>query len=623
MTASPSTTEPQAAEPIANRRGDDPPAPDRPVDSEPGERRGRRRLLVGSVFVLATAAMLRRTPGELANRLPGNLGDSPLVMWMLRWSTHGLLHDPRHVYNANIFWPYPHTLAYADSMLSIGPVYSVLYEITGKWAFAWNLLWLGMILLNLGATYSLTRWLTGRSDVAIFAGLAVGFSAFVFNNAGHPQLEIIGLVPLGFLLLFKLLERPRLTTAIFLGVVNVIIALGALYIAAGYVIALFVMVVGFAVAVRGRIDRRVLGCLAVAGVISLIAAPSVIPYHDVQTTLGRRPLVPEWGLRPRDIVRPAVGSYLFKATLSKDTDPASGERHLFPGFTTLGLAAIGLGALIFDIRRRRRSDRDSPSQAPSRSGGRSEAELAPPPERRKFLILLVIEGAVIGALSVGAVGNGAPTPWRLAYHYISPLSGVRVPARLASFSILSGAVLAAVGLAAILRRVRTPAIRWGITAAVCLLLLAELAAPVPYTHIPDDAATLAVYHTLSHRPAGAVVELPIYDPGTDSRDWAFGEPSRMVWSTIDYHPRVNGYSGALSPTYYADTALIQTLPAPAALARLKQMQVRYLILHLGVQTGITMFTDAEAQSIISGLPTATVDRYGPNYLVDLGQPQNP
>jgi hypothetical protein len=94
----------------------------------------------------------------------------------------------------------------------------------------------------------------------------------------------------------------------------------------------------------------------------------------------------------------------------------------------------------------------------------------------------------------------------------------------------------------------------------------------------------------------------------------------MVWSTIDFHPRVNGYSGSLSPTYYADTALIQTLPAPAAVARLKMMKVRYLILHLGVQTGITMFTDAEAQAIISGLNTVSVNRYGPNDLVDLGPP---
>ncbi|MDQ6613996.1 MAG: hypothetical protein M3083_04430, partial [Actinomycetota bacterium] len=241
------------------------------------------------------------------------------------------------------------------------------------------------------------------------------------------------------------------------------------------------------------------------------------------------------------------------------------------------------------------------------------------PQRKRFAVLLAVTGAIIGLLAVGALASGAPTPWRLAYDRIGPLSGVRVPARLASFSILVGAVLAAVGLATILQRIGRPAARAAVTAIACLVVLAELAAPVPYTHIPDDPATLAVYHALSHRPSGAVVELPIYDPGMDITDWAYGEPSRMVWSTIDYHPRVNGYSGYVSPTYYADTALISTLPAPAALAKIKSMQVRYLILHVGVQTGISMYTEAQAQAIINGLPPAMTNRYGPNYLVDLGR----
>jgi hypothetical protein len=565
------------------------------------------------VFAVATMAMLRRTPGELANRLPGNLGDAPLVMWILQWGGHGLRHNPIHVFNGNIFWPYPHTLAYADSMLSVAPAYGLLYGITGKWALAWNLLWIGLIGLNLGATYCLTRWLTGRTDVAIFAGLAVGFSAYVFNNAGHPQLEVIGLVPLGFLLLFKLFDRPRMTTAVLLGVVNVAIALGALYVATGYAIAVVVILVGFAVSVRARPPRALLACLAVAGLITMIAAPSVIPYRDVEKTFGRRPLSPEWGLRPRDIVRPAVGSYLYK-TLSHDTDQGSGERHLFPGFLTLGLAAVGAVALVVDRRRRPRGRHRA-------GGGEGDVVRGVPPDRRRYVVLLVVAGAVIGVLAVGAIGTSFPTPWRVVYDHVEPLSGVRVPARLALFSILAGAVLAAVGLMAIMQRISRPAVRVAIAAIASVLLLVELAAPVPYTHIPDDPATLSVYHAMSHRPTGAVAELPIFNPGQSVNDWAYGEPARMVWATIDYHPRVNGYSGYVSPTYDSDAAIIRTIPAPAAFAKLRSMDVRYLILHVGVQTDIMMYTEDQARSIIAALPAgATVDRYDANYLVDLGKP---
>jgi hypothetical protein len=95
----------------------------------------------------------------------------------------------------------------------------------------------------------------------------------------------------------------------------------------------------------------------------------------------------------------------------------------------------------------------------------------------------------------------------------------------------------------------------------------------------------------------------------------------MVWATIDYHPRVNGYSGYVSPTYDSDAAIIRTIPAPAAFAKLRSMDVRYLILHVGVQTDIMMYTEDQARSIIAALPVgATVDRYDANYLVDLGKP---
>ena len=607
---------------------------------EPWDHPWRRRGLVFAIFAVATALMLRRTPSELATRLPGDLGDSVEVIWILRWTSHAMVSNPLHLFDANIFWPLSNTLAYAEALISIAPVYGLFYALTSNWVLSWNLLWIGLILLNLGATYSLTRWLTGRTDAAVFAALPVGFSAFVLGQSGHPQLQVIGLVPLGLLLLFKLLERPRLATAVLLGLVNLAVVLGALYIAAGYALAVFIIVVGLLVMVRGRIGWRVLGCLALAGIITLLAAPAFAAFHDVSKMYGKRGLAPEWGMRPRDIVRPAPGSYLYKS-LSANTDRGAYERHLFPGFITMALALAGLIMLFVDRRAliRRRTSADwgpDPGRPPagSRPYRRSPTDWGPVPEpptqpyrlaqphgpdRSRYLVLLVVAGAIIGVLAVGAVARGPWTPWRSVYRYVGPLASIRAPARLAYVSILAGAVLAGAGLAALVRRMAHPGLRVAVTAGVCLIVLAELAAPVPYTHIPDDRATLAVYHELSHRPSGAVVELPIYEPINDGANWAYAEASRMVWSTIDFHPRVNGYGGYVPASWYQDILQIRTLPAAAAFARLKALRVRFLILHLGEQTGIQMYSDADASTIIKGLPvTATVGRFGPNYLVDLG-----
>jgi hypothetical protein len=93
----------------------------------------------------------------------------------------------------------------------------------------------------------------------------------------------------------------------------------------------------------------------------------------------------------------------------------------------------------------------------------------------------------------------------------------------------------------------------------------------------------------------------------------------MVYSTIDFHPRLNGYSGYLSPTYGDDLAVLGSFPSPSAFERLHLRRIRYLVLHVGEQNGFPMFSEGEAGRAVSQLPAgASAGRYGKAYLVDLG-----
>lgn len=579
-----------------------------------------RRLVVAAIFLVAEIAMVRRTPGQLSHRLLGNLGDPALNIWTMRWDGHALLHSalrhPLSIFNANIYFPAPHTLAYADDLLSVAPFYNALYALTHNWTLSLNLLWLGELGLNMGATYSLTRWLTRRTEAAVFAGLASGFSAFMWSQTGHPQLQVIGLVPLGMLLLFKLLERPTMARAVGLGVVNIAILLAAQYWAAMYAIAVLVILVGWLIgarrSIRAPMVRNLLVALAVVGAITLVAAPTFVPYHDVQQVQGKRPLSPEWSLRPRDVVRATPGSYLY-LSLAADTSTGSGERHLFPGFLTMALAAAGSAALALSYRRGGKSW--LADGQPALAGERA------PPDRRLFLVLLLVVALIALVMALGASSHGFWTPWHFLYDHVPGFAGIRVTARLAEVTVLIGAIMAGVGLDAILSRFRRPQLRIAITTVACIVVLAELGGPLEWTTLPSDGATLAVYHALGHRPAGVVVELPMTDPFTDVVRWSYTEPPRMVWSSIDWHPRLNGYSGYEPADYSDDARVIATLPLPAAQARLAQRHVRYLIVHVGFQAGYQMLTEAQATFLLDSLqPGATWARFGPNYLVDLGPP---
>jgi len=183
-------------------------------------------------------------------------------------------------------------------------------------------------------------------------------------------------------------------------------------------------------------------------------------------------------------------------------------------------------------------------------------------------------------------------------------------------------MLAAAGFAALAarlgdRRSRVVAVVAVVTGAV---MLAEMAVALPWADLAHDRETLAVYRALADRPAGAVVELPMMIPRENSYRWAVVEAPRMVYSTLDWHPRVNGYSGFVPPGYDEDAAILDTFPAPAALQSAKEHGVRYVVLHLGTSQGYRLYSDDNAAARLRSLPPgATAERQGNSWLVDLGQ----
>src|SRR6185436_106967 len=74
----------------------------------------------------------------------------------------------------------------------------------------------------------------------------------------------------------------------------------------------------------------------------------------------------------------------------------------------------------------------------------------------------------------------------------------------------------------------------------------------------------------------AVLVLPMY-----ARHAAHLESLRLIGSTVHWRPLVNGYAGVFPASYAGDVATLNTFPAPAAIARLRALYVRYVIVNLG------------------------------------------
>ncbi len=75
-------------------------------------------LAVVHTWPLATA------PGRLSRN---DTADTVHHEWILAWDAHQLAHDPRHLFDANIFYPEPDTLAYSDHLIVQGVIAAPLF----------------------------------------------------------------------------------------------------------------------------------------------------------------------------------------------------------------------------------------------------------------------------------------------------------------------------------------------------------------------------------------------------------------------------------------------------------------------------------------------------------------
>ena len=592
------------------------PEPERAPDRHPW----RRRVLLLGLFLGLTALMLRPSWHSLDRTVP-DLGDPVLYIWALSWGGHAIFTQPLHLFSANIFWPHPLTFAYTDNLLALVAPFGLVRLLGGSWALALNLTMIGLFVGSQASTYLLAHWLTGRRDAAVLAAIAFTFSSFIFVHFGHTQLLLFGLFPLCFYLLFRTLEERSIGWAALLGVANVAMLTGALYYAAIYGVCVTIIVGGWLYLHRRDLSRRLLHCLVVAGAITLLAVPTLVPYArlDQERTIG-----PGSGLRATDLITVSPGSVLYPG-LDHAASKRGGrtEHTYFPGFSTALLALVGLGALVVS-RRRRRLELPAPDRASSNPDGVVETRARDQPDdpvvagRRQYVWLLIAAAAASFVLALGPQAFGITMPFQWFHDYLPGFKNLRAIPRLVMPAMLTGALLASIGFCWLTRRLRATTAT-AIAVAVGAFILLEFAAPVHRIVLPTDQATLAVYHELARRPPGAVAELPIAGHNSAFHEWPFVEAPRMVYGTIDFHNRVNGYSGSAPDDYLTNLASLNSFPSRGALATARRLKVRYVVLHLGRFDGYLQYTNAHAQAVIAALPkNATAKRYGNSWLIDLG-----
>src|SRR5262249_15938468 len=117
---------------------------------------------------------LGTSPGRVARN---DTADTVHHEWILAWDAHQLAQDPRHLFDANIFYPEPDTLAYSDHLIVQAVIAAPLFWLGASPGLAYNLLLIaGLVLTGWATSLVVTQW-TGHPAAGLLRGSLVAFYA--------------------------------------------------------------------------------------------------------------------------------------------------------------------------------------------------------------------------------------------------------------------------------------------------------------------------------------------------------------------------------------------------------------------------------------------------------------
>jgi hypothetical protein len=467
-------------------------------------------------------------------------------IWNVGWVAHTIVTHPASLFDANIFYPHRGTLAYSEANIVAGIVGIPAWLLTGNAYAAHNTALLFAFATSFLGMWLLARYLSGRGETSVVAGILFAFCPYFYSHSAHVQLLMAGGIPLSMLALHRLADSPSNRRGVALGIALATQALACAYygIFAGLMVSYGVL---FLAARRGLWrDRQywitVAIALLAAGVLVL---PFILPYLELQREGGfvrslddaRRYSAtwPSYLASPSHLHRPVLA-------LARQLGWHVGE-VLFPGILAVALGGLG-AALAWPAVRR---DEGAP-------------------EGRETLMLY-------GSLGVLALwGSFGPDAYlyTVLYRVIPLFTFLRAPSRFGLLIVFVLAIFASLAL----RRL-APAGRRGMlfSAAFVIVAMAELnVVPFPWERALPVSTN---YRILAGMPRAAVAEFPFYGERI-----AFPLHAQyMVLSTTHWMPLVNGYSDYIPQDFREAAVVLDSFPSNDTFAVLQKRRVRYIAIH--------------------------------------------
>jgi hypothetical protein len=504
---------------------------------------------------------------HMPSRIAPDLGDPVRTAWQVAYVGHAMLHDPLHLFDANVFYPHPLSLAFSDSLLGYGPAAFfghgtvaalVRYNLLFLWA--WSLCFVGSYLL--GRELGLGRLAAGT------VGVAFAYAPYRVTEAGHLHVISSGGIALALFLLLRGYRRQsrKLVIAGWLvsaWQVSLGFTLGLQY---SYLIGILALLALWYWWRAGHpaLPRRlvVVTCIGMA-IFGVVAVYQARPYLKVASEYptAKRTLkeVKTYSSGPAALLSASSENRVWGSVTApaREHVHSKNEDVFFPGLAIFVLALIGLATGLYT---------------------------------RRLRLGLGIGILICSILAMGLGLTGAGYPYRLLYNYAPGWDGVRVPGRVFTTATLFYALLVGAGAQWLIGRIdvwgKRKSLR-GLPSLLGVVLLIGL--------LGEGAGHLG--HPLVPQPAQAEIGLPgpLLDLPTDGaadRVWQYFSTNGFYKipignSTFDI-PQVDDLRGGMSG-----------FPDKASIEKLRYYGIRTVVLHLKLPKlpGIVGYALAEPPNV--------------------------
>lgn len=528
-------------------------------------------IAAGALYAVLTVVMawpLSRHPGSTVLPLGA---DTNLFLWTIGWDVHALVHQPLAIFDANIFFPLRHTLAYSENAIGSAILAAPVLAVSGNPVLALNAVLLAACVLCGVGAFVLARRLEIGPGGALLTGLIFAFSPPRFFRTGQLHLAAIHWLPFCLASLHQFLKTSRARdawwTCVFLAAEILTSGHGTIFIlfaASGLVL----WHLAFAPDGAGlrSVERAAAPCLLTA----VMAAAVFAPYRAVQLETGlERTLEDSDAFSPNAWAFVASPAHVDRALfgLAGANPMRRANAILFPGFIALTLGIVGGWYSLIA------SGAAHPPREDRVHGQAFVGRVRDAIGRRGPL--LYYTALVVASLWL-ALGPAFGLYW--VVHNWPGLSFIRVPSRFTLVTLLGLSVLAGAAFERLVPRRKPAAYRsWAALAAI-LVAVEAFAAPLAIVEAKTPLAPAADRWLATQPGPFVVAEFPFGD-WTKPASWDYRQSEYMLHSTAHWQKTIHGYSGITPHLHAVLYREIANFPDTRSLDRLEGLGVTFVVVH--------------------------------------------